>query len=86
MTIHDSHTVDPASVFLPQTVQVDLSWLFADLQAGRSLPDQLVATRGGTSGDAVTDAARSRPSVSRDSPMKRAIDFVIRRTDPKLSA
>ncbi|WP_350350321.1 hypothetical protein ABS642_12480 [Microbacterium sp. A8/3-1] len=34
MTIHDSHTVDPASVFLPQTVQVDLGWLFADLQAG----------------------------------------------------
>ncbi|WP_407361424.1 hypothetical protein [Microbacterium sp. LBN7] len=81
MTIHDSHAVDPASVLFPRTVEVDLSWLFADLQESLRDPDPSPATRADGGGDAVTDAARSRLSTSHHSAMRRAIDFVIRRVD-----
>ncbi|KJQ54244.1 hypothetical protein [Microbacterium sp. SA39] len=81
MTIHDTHAVDPAAVALPQTIQVDLTWLYTDLQASRSDSHRLMATGAAGRGDREADADRSRYGTPHPSAMKRAIDFVLRLTD-----
>ena len=61
MTIHESHAVDPASVLLPRTVQVDLTWLYADLQASLRSPDQPQVVASARGRDAAGAPRRSRP-------------------------